>query len=157
MDVDNSDIDVIACKFRTMNTNDKDYLISEFKRLSNTQLGTEGCCFYLDLAEWNLNSALWAYYEYETAAAANSSSSSAINNTNTATAAASANNSNDQLVNESSFGYHHQHRLAAEIPEMQFVCDITIGEGESVAPNTNFLKTWRIKNTGIYLKTHSRA
>ena len=76
MDVDNNDIDLIACKFRTMNTNDKDYLISEFKRLSNTQLGTDGCCFYLDLAEWNLNSALWAYYEYETAAAAN-------NNTNT--------------------------------------------------------------------------
>lgn len=35
-----------------------------------------------------------------------------------------------------------------EIPEMQFVCDITIGEGESVAPNTNFVKTWRIKNSG---------
>lgn len=147
MDVDNSDIDVIACKFRTMNTNDKDYLISEFKRLSNTQLGTEGCCFYLDLAEWNLNSALWAYYEYETvaAAAASSSSQSAAINQN-------HNNQVVETVDEPSASqyYYNQARLN-EIPEMQFVCDITIGEGESVAPNTNFVKTWRIKNTGRLL------
>jgi len=32
---------------------------------------------------------------------------------------------------------------------MKFMCDITIGEGESVAPNTNFIKTWRIKNIGL--------
>lgn len=130
MDVDNSDVDMILGRFRTMNTNDKDYLINEFKRLSNTQLGTEGCCFYLDLAEWNLNSALWAYYEYETAAAA---------------AANASNNSNhqQQFVTES--------MNTNELPEMQFLCDITIGEGESVAPNTNFIKTWRIKNTGMLI------
>ncbi len=51
MDFDNSDIDLIS-QFRTMNTNDKDHLIAEFKRLTNTQLTSEGCCFYLDLAEW---------------------------------------------------------------------------------------------------------
>ncbi|CAF0716566.1 unnamed protein product [Brachionus calyciflorus] len=126
MDVDNSDLDMIMGRFRTMNTNDKDHLINEFKRLSNTQLSTEGCCFYLDLAEWNLNSALWAYYEYETAAAAAAQTSSYANN-------------------------HHQISSISnshELPEMQFLCDITIGEGESVAPNTNFVKTWRIKNTG---------
>lgn len=31
---------------------------------------------------------------------------------------------------------------------MKFLCDITIGEGESVAPDTKFVKTWRIKNSG---------
>ena len=69
MDIDNNSdlIDSISCQFRTMNTNDKDHLISEFRRLSNTELSNEGCCFYLDLAEWNLNTALWAYYEYEAA------------------------------------------------------------------------------------------
>ncbi|RNA21206.1 hypothetical protein BpHYR1_024282 [Brachionus plicatilis] len=128
MDVDNSDLDMIMCQFRTMNTNDKDYLINEFKRLSNTQLSTEGCCFYLDLAEWNLNSALWAYYEYETAAAA-------------AANASNYSNSPPQFIAE----MHNSN----ERPDMQFLCDITIGEGESVAPNTNFIKTWRIKNTGI--------
>lgn len=102
MDIDN-DMDLI-CQFRTMNTNDKDHLISEFRRLSNTELSNEGCCFFLDLGEWNLNSALWAYYEYE----------SPMN----------------------------------ELPLMKFVCDITIGEGESVAPCTKFIKTWRIKNIG---------
>lgn len=104
MDVD-ADMDLI-CQFRTMNTNDKDHLISEFKRLSNTELGNEGCCFFLDLAEWNLNTALWAYYEYDAP-------------------------------------------VANELPLMKFVCDITIGEGESVAPNTKFIKTWRIKNIGV--------
>lgn len=105
MDID-SDIDLIS-QFRTMSTNDKDYLIAEFKRLSNTQLSNEGCCFYLDLAEWNLNTALWAYYEYDAPL--------------------------DALQNA---------------PQMKFLCDITIGEGESVAPNTKFIKTWRIKNIG---------
>lgn len=104
MDVDNSDMDLI-CQFRSMNTNDKDHLISEFKRLSNTELSNEGCCFFLDLGEWNLNTALWAYYEYDAP-------------------------------------------VANELPLMKFLCDITIGEGESVAPNTKFIKTWRIKNIG---------
>lgn len=103
MDVD-ADMDLI-CQFRTMNTNDKDYLINEFRRLSNTELSNEGCCFFLDLGEWNLNTALWAYYEYDAP-------------------------------------------VANELPLMKFMCDITIGEGESVAPNTKFIKTWRIKNIG---------
>lgn len=103
MDVD-ADMDLI-CQFRTMNTNDKDHLINEFRRLSNTELSNEGCCFFLDLGEWNLNTALWAYYEYDAP-------------------------------------------VANELPLMKFMCDITIGEGESVAPNTKFIKTWRVKNIG---------
>ncbi|XP_072134640.1 protein ILRUN isoform X3 [Mobula birostris] len=31
---------------------------------------------------------------------------------------------------------------------MSFVEDVTIGEGESVPPDTQFTKTWRIQNTG---------
>jgi hypothetical protein len=26
--------------------------------------------------------------------------------------------------------------------------DITIGEGEEISPNTEFVKTWRIRNSG---------
>lgn len=33
-------------------------------------------------------------------------------------------------------------------PCMSFVRDVTIGEGESVPPDTPFTKTWRIQNTG---------
>lgn len=42
---------------------------------------------------------------------------------------------------------------------MSFVRDVTIGEGESVPPDTPFTKTWRIQNTGktarIILIIHS--
>lgn len=34
-------------------------------------------------------------------------------------------------------------------PCMSFVKDVTIGEGESVPPDTPFTKTWRIQNTGM--------
>ncbi|KAJ0068678.1 hypothetical protein NL108_010327, partial [Boleophthalmus pectinirostris] len=37
-------------------------------------------------------------------------------------------------------------------PSMSFVEDVTIGEGESVPPDTPFTKTWRIQNPG---KHHS--
>ena len=33
---------------------------------------------------------------------------------------------------------------------MAFVGDVTIGEGESVPPNTTFVKTWRLQNNGNY-------
>ncbi|KAL6483135.1 hypothetical protein MHYP_G00080070 [Metynnis hypsauchen] len=33
-------------------------------------------------------------------------------------------------------------------PSMSFVKDVTIGEGESIPPDTPFTKTWRIQNTG---------
>lgn len=35
-----------------------------------------------------------------------------------------------------------------KLPGMTFVEDVTIGEGESVQPSTQFVKTWRIRNTG---------
>jgi len=31
---------------------------------------------------------------------------------------------------------------------MSFIMDVTIGEGEAVPPNTKFVKTWRIQNSG---------
>lgn len=34
------------------------------------------------------------------------------------------------------------------LPSMAFMRDVTIGEGESVPPNTTFLKTWKIQNNG---------
>jgi len=35
-----------------------------------------------------------------------------------------------------------------KVPQMSFVKDVTIGEGESVTPNTKFTKTWRLQNSG---------
>ncbi|XP_074092615.1 protein ILRUN isoform X3 [Macrotis lagotis] len=34
------------------------------------------------------------------------------------------------------------------VPSMSFVEDVTIGEGESIPPDTQFTKTWRIQNSG---------
>eukprot|EP00050_Salpingoeca_kvevrii_P000319 m.145921 g.145921 ORF g.145921 m.145921 type:complete len:274 (-) comp10086_c2_seq4:306-1127(-) len=35
-----------------------------------------------------------------------------------------------------------------QAPEAQFVCDVTIGEGEEIPPGVVFDKTWRIRNSG---------
>ena len=109
------DIDMVLNQFRTMNTNDKDHLISEFRRLSNLDVSNEICSFYLEMAEWNLNTALWAFYEYE-------------------------GSQNPALIRNMFF----------ELPEMQYLSDITNGEGESIQPNTKFIKSWRIINSGVY-------
>jgi len=34
------------------------------------------------------------------------------------------------------------------LPGMTLVRDVTVGEGESIPPNTKFVKTWRVQNTG---------
>ena len=33
-------------------------------------------------------------------------------------------------------------------PQMTFIKDVTIGEGESVPPKADFVKTWKVQNTG---------
>lgn len=40
---------------------------------------------------------------------------------------------------------------------MEFVQDITIGEGEAVPPSTKFVKTWRLKNNGKKINKISRG
>ena len=44
--------------------------------------------------------------------------------------------------------YYDYEQPNARVPCMAFVRDVTIGEGESVPPNTNFVKTWQLQNTG---------
>ena len=33
-------------------------------------------------------------------------------------------------------------------PSMTLLRDVTVGEGEAVTPNTRFIKTWKIQNSG---------
>ena len=40
------------------------------------------------------------------------------------------------------------------VPSMSFVEDVTIGEGESIPPDTQFIKTWRIQNSGKCIKSN---
>ncbi|XP_015768611.1 PREDICTED: uncharacterized protein C6orf106 homolog [Acropora digitifera] len=44
--------------------------------------------------------------------------------------------------------YYDFNSTQDKLPSMTFVRDVTIGEGESVPPNTTFVKTWRIQNNG---------
>ncbi|MEQ2196979.1 hypothetical protein XENOCAPTIV_020035 [Xenoophorus captivus] len=53
--------------------------------------------------------------------------------------------------------YYDFESPSVNTPSMSFVEDVTIGEGESVPPDTLFTKTWRIQNTeswppGVCLK-----
>ena len=43
---------------------------------------------------------------------------------------------------------YEQPSVNVVVPVMCLVKDVTVGEGESVPPNTRFLKTWRVKNQG---------
>ncbi|KAH9488633.1 hypothetical protein Btru_061306 [Bulinus truncatus] len=45
--------------------------------------------------------------------------------------------------------YYDFEQPANSLPSMSFIADVTVGDGESVAPNTTFFKTWRVKNSGI--------
>ncbi|XP_037535250.1 protein ILRUN [Nematolebias whitei] len=44
--------------------------------------------------------------------------------------------------------YYDFESPSVNTPSMSFVEDVTIGEGESIPPDTLFTKTWRIQNTG---------
>lgn len=50
--------------------------------------------------------------------------------------------------------YYDFESPSVNTPSMSFVEDVTIGEGESVPPDTPFTKTWRIQNTGVSLHSH---
>nr|XP_039273589.1 protein ILRUN-like isoform X2 [Styela clava] len=95
----------LLSRFQAMGTTDKDVLISQFQSLLGFQLNPAGCAFFLDMTNWNLQSAIGAYYDFEGAP-------------------------------------------QSKLPSMTFILDVTVGEGESVPPNTTFVKTWRVQNSG---------
>ena len=44
--------------------------------------------------------------------------------------------------------YFDLETVNSSLPGMVFLKDVTIGEGESIPPNTTFVKTWRVQNPG---------
>ncbi|CAF0909235.1 unnamed protein product [Adineta ricciae] len=91
-------------RLRSITTNNREDLIAQFRATTNAMLTDEGCTFFLELSNWNLNEAILAYYDAE--------------------------------------------MPTDKIPQMRFVGDITIGDGEAIPPNTKFVKTWRVENSG---------
>ena len=48
--------------------------------------------------------------------------------------------------------YYDYEQPTTKMPCCGLVGDVTIGEGESVSPSTQFVKTWRVRNSGIIKK-----
>ena len=44
--------------------------------------------------------------------------------------------------------YYDFDQPSVKSPQLAFVGDVTIGDGEAVPPNTTFTKTWRVANSG---------
>lgn len=62
----NNDIDIdslLLQQFSSMATQDRDVLIAEFQKLLGDQLNAEGCAFFLDMNNWNLQAAICSYFE----------------------------------------------------------------------------------------------
>ncbi|CAG5121282.1 unnamed protein product [Candidula unifasciata] len=45
--------------------------------------------------------------------------------------------------------YYDFEQPSSPLPSMTVLADVTVGNGEAVAANTNFVKSWRIKNSGL--------
>lgn len=105
MDVDTEFDQDLLSKFSSLGTTDREVLINELQRLLDFQLNQAGCIFFLDMSNWNLQAAIGAYYDFNSA-------------------------------------------QSEKLPSMEFIQDITIGEGEAVPPQTSFVKTWRLRNNG---------
>lgn len=91
-------------RLRSITTNNREDLINQFRSTTNAMLTDEGCAFFLEMNNWNLNEAILGYYDAE--------------------------------------------MPTDKIPQMKFLGDVTIGQGESIPANTRFVKTWRIENSG---------
>jgi len=95
---------VLLEQFSSMQTIDRDDLVQQMIRLVGENINSAAAKFYLEMNQWNVQSAVGAYFDLE-------------------------------LANST-------------LPGMVFVRDVTVGEGESVPPNTRFVKTWRVQNPG---------
>ena len=51
-------------------------------------------------------------------------------------------------LNEAILAYYDAEMPTDKIPQMKFIGDVTVGEGEAIPPNTRFVKTWRVANSG---------
>lgn len=107
-------------KFGCLQTVDRADLIGQMRRLVGGEdvLSESTAEFYLEMSNWNVHGAVGHYFDLESSS--NSSNSS----------------------------------IASRLPnapsglKMSFVQDSTVGEGESVPPDTDFIKTWTVRNPG---------
>jgi hypothetical protein len=113
MEVDDTETGQLLQQFSSMQTQDRQDLISQMRRLvggGETALSEAKATFYLEMANWSVPVAVGYYFDLEASTV--------------------------------------EGPLREALPAMTFVADITVGEGESVPPNTIFTKTWTLRNSG---------
>lgn len=101
--ISNLDEDLME-RLRSITTSNHEDLIAQFRTTTNAVLTDEGCIFFLEMNNWNLNEAILAYYDAE--------------------------------------------MPTDKVPQVRFIADVTVGEGEAIPPSTRFIKTWRVENSG---------
>ena len=52
---------------------------------------------------------------------------------------------------QEAIGSYYDYKIES-LPQMSLEGDITTGDGEAIPPNTQFTKTWRVKNSGTFLQ-----
>lgn len=111
-------------RLRSITTNNREDLINQFRSTTNAMLTDEGCAFFLEMNNW---------FDVRKAKS---------NRCETFLVSSFRN------LNEAILGYYDAEMPTDKIPQMKFLGDVTIGQGESIPANTRFVKTWRIENSG---------
>ncbi|RDD46578.1 Uncharacterized protein C6orf106, partial [Trichoplax sp. H2] len=113
--------DDLMQKFSVLGTTDHDILIKQLQEYLNYQLSPSGCEFFLDMN----NCTTCCYFSFNVITMPY------------------------LMLELLALGSYFDYNAPTEyLPSMTFIQDVTIGEGESVQPNTQFVKTWRIQNSG---------
>ncbi|OQR67909.1 hypothetical protein BIW11_02114 [Tropilaelaps mercedesae] len=146
------DWDGLLQEFSRMGTTDRDVLIRRMQQLAEG-LSVNESAFFLDMNNWNLEAAVWSYFEFNQNLTTTTSSSK---NHKTKDNSDSSGSFFASPLGES-FPVLHTHcgDISSEWSSgecdrtMKLVEDRTVGNGEAVTPNTPFVKTWRVRNSGL--------
>lgn len=135
-----ADIDLLL-QFQCMGTNDRDVLIAEFQRLLGpSSLKPEACAFFLEMNNWSVHFLM-----------------STCDLSLTVFPIWSSCSRNLQQAICSYFDFDSPRELVtqqSQQPSMTLIRDVTVGDGEEVTPNTRFIKTWKIQNSGLSQSPH---
>jgi len=107
-------------RMASMQTDDRQDQINQMRRLVGSHLTEEKANFYLEMSNCNVMSAVNFFFDLEE-------------------------NASEAVVSEAAVAS----AATVQLPQMVFISDVTVGEGESVPPATNFVKTWTVKNSGL--------
>jgi hypothetical protein len=110
-------------RLRSITTSNHEDLICQFRTTTNAVLTDDGCTFFLEMNNWSVGKQEQTSIEYMICCYSRN-------------------------LNAAILAYYDAEMPTDKIPQMQFIADVTISEGEIIPANTRFVKTWRIENSG---------